>query len=543
MNVKRVITTDDQNIQEFNALNADLRAEKMALQQTRAATEAARLALPTQVQAITGPAVQAAQSAASLAVQRAGVVGSVPNEAALAGRAAGDYRVGMEIVTWNGNAVTARTAVLASDADVQEARALAQEADSKADTASDLAGEVQAKTAPAVATLADTFGGRTFAGLRAAIQAGANQLADADYPADGTPLTLTPANPIRGRGRKITRLTTQAGVTPAGPVLVDLGSVTDSDPTKAHSGVTLASLTIADTAQVGGAGVGLLWRGSHRTVRDVSVRGFYGGGSAVQFDAANTYCATLDTFDLFDGSFGVTLPANPANSGERIAFSNGSIFNVQTSCLRVLAEGWFVKLHNVSLDYPGVSAIQAGAPLSVDMHQCHLEWSAPGQPHLPLVSSTAGCTDFGIITLTGCDLVHFVTGNLTFPDLIGPGLQRGTVILRDCLVTWVDGGNVRRQRVTRAFTHHVPFGGVAPVGGQAYQNDTAAALRLVLRVTLPAGGSWAAYTGDTSGTGNMAAFVNSASSAAEHTVTVDVPAGHYYKLSNTATLLRSEFLA
>ncbi|WP_155299639.1 hypothetical protein [Deinococcus kurensis] len=138
MNVKRVITTDDQNIQEFNALNADLRAEKTALQQSRAATEAARLALPTQVQAITAPAIQAAQSAANLAAQRAGVVGSVPNDAALAGRAAGDYRIGTEIVSWNGAAITSRTGVLASGSDVQALQlpslAVAQAAAPVADT-------------------------------------------------------------------------------------------------------------------------------------------------------------------------------------------------------------------------------------------------------------------------------------------------------------------------------------------------------------------------------------------------------------------------
>ncbi|MHA0041499.1 hypothetical protein [Deinococcus sp. PEB2-63] len=144
----KVITTQDAAFTAFTQATQHAQSRAQAAEAERAATEAARLALPTQVQAITGPAVQAAQAAASLAVQRAGVVGSVANDAALAGRAAGDYRVGLEIVSWNGNAVTARTAVLASDADVQEARALAQEADSKADSAS-----TQAQTTLAALTL------------------------------------------------------------------------------------------------------------------------------------------------------------------------------------------------------------------------------------------------------------------------------------------------------------------------------------------------------------------------------------------------------
>ncbi|MHA0043490.1 hypothetical protein [Deinococcus sp. PEB2-63] len=130
----KVITTQDAAFTAFTQATQHAQSRAQAAEAERAATEAARLALPTQVQAITGPAVQAAQAAANLAAQRAGVIGSVANDAALTGRAAGDYRVGLEIVSWNGNAVTARTPVLASDADVQEARALADSASTQAQT-------------------------------------------------------------------------------------------------------------------------------------------------------------------------------------------------------------------------------------------------------------------------------------------------------------------------------------------------------------------------------------------------------------------------
>ncbi|WP_155300187.1 hypothetical protein [Deinococcus kurensis] len=115
----KVITTNDPSFAAFTAATQHAQSRAQAAEAERAATEAARLALPTQVQAITAPAIQAAQSAANLAAQRAGVVGSVPNDAALAGRAAGDYRIGTEIVSWNGAAITSRTGVLASGSDVQ----------------------------------------------------------------------------------------------------------------------------------------------------------------------------------------------------------------------------------------------------------------------------------------------------------------------------------------------------------------------------------------------------------------------------------------
>lgn len=112
----KVITTQDAAFTAFTQATQHAQSRANAAEAERAATEAARLALPTQVAAATGPAIAAAQAAANLAAQRAGVVGSVPNDAALAGRAAGDYRIGTEIVSWNGAAITSRTGVLANAA-------------------------------------------------------------------------------------------------------------------------------------------------------------------------------------------------------------------------------------------------------------------------------------------------------------------------------------------------------------------------------------------------------------------------------------------
>ena len=150
----KVITTDAQAFTAFTQATQHAQSRANAAEAERAATEAARLALPTQVAAVTGPAVAAAQAAASLSQQRAGVLGGAANDAALVGRAAGDYRVGTEIVSWNGSAITARTGVLASEADVQGVQALAAQADTKADSASN---RVQASVA-GLDTLALTDG-------------------------------------------------------------------------------------------------------------------------------------------------------------------------------------------------------------------------------------------------------------------------------------------------------------------------------------------------------------------------------------------------
>lgn len=118
-----VFTTGNANIQAFEAATQHARQKGDAAEAERAATEAARLALPAQVTALTAPGIQAAQEAAALATQRAGILGSAPNDAGLAGKPAGDYRVGLEIVSWSGAAITARTPELASRAQTEGIRA------------------------------------------------------------------------------------------------------------------------------------------------------------------------------------------------------------------------------------------------------------------------------------------------------------------------------------------------------------------------------------------------------------------------------------
>ncbi|AFD27726.1 glycosyl hydrolase family 28-related protein [Deinococcus gobiensis] len=124
-NIKRVLTSDDTNLAELARLNqaTALLNQRQAqgvtdLSAQVAAAQSAVAAVPGQVAAATAPVVATMQQATSLAIQRAGVLGSVASEADLAGRQAGDWRIGQQIVTWNGNAVTGRTAVLPSVSEV-----------------------------------------------------------------------------------------------------------------------------------------------------------------------------------------------------------------------------------------------------------------------------------------------------------------------------------------------------------------------------------------------------------------------------------------
>lgn len=110
----QVFTTGNANVQAFTNATAYAQSRAQAAEQERAATEAARLALPTQVQALTAPAVNEANAAAAAARVAAGLAGSVSTEAELVGKPAGQYRVGVNLVTWNGNAVTASTPALAT---------------------------------------------------------------------------------------------------------------------------------------------------------------------------------------------------------------------------------------------------------------------------------------------------------------------------------------------------------------------------------------------------------------------------------------------
>lgn len=113
-----VFTTGNPNVVAFTQIVTSTRNVRDATEAERAATEAARLALPAQAQAAFAPAIKTAQDAASHATQRAGILGSAANDAALAGKPAGDYRVGREIVSWSGSAVTGRTVELASTAEL-----------------------------------------------------------------------------------------------------------------------------------------------------------------------------------------------------------------------------------------------------------------------------------------------------------------------------------------------------------------------------------------------------------------------------------------
>jgi len=82
-------------------------------------------ALPGQIAAGLAPvaaATTAAQKAAADAFQLSNLAGTVSTEGELAGRVAGQYRVGAQYVTWNGNAVTARSDMLASAGDVARIR-------------------------------------------------------------------------------------------------------------------------------------------------------------------------------------------------------------------------------------------------------------------------------------------------------------------------------------------------------------------------------------------------------------------------------------
>jgi len=82
-------------------------------------------ALPGQIAAGLAPvaaATTAAQKAASDAFQLSNLAGAVSAEGELAGKVAGQYRVGTQYVTWNGNAVTARSDKLASADDVARIR-------------------------------------------------------------------------------------------------------------------------------------------------------------------------------------------------------------------------------------------------------------------------------------------------------------------------------------------------------------------------------------------------------------------------------------
>lgn len=65
------------------------------------------------------------ESAVSSATQLAGLAGTVTTEAELAGKPAGRYRAGTQFVTWDGNAVTARTPALATAAQAENAALIA----------------------------------------------------------------------------------------------------------------------------------------------------------------------------------------------------------------------------------------------------------------------------------------------------------------------------------------------------------------------------------------------------------------------------------
>lgn len=119
----QVFTTGNANVQAFTNATAYAQARAQAAEQERAATEAARLALPTQVQAITAPAVNEANAAAAAARVAAGLAGSVSTEAELAGKPAGQYRVGLTLGTWTGNAYINATPILGTAQDVQDAQA------------------------------------------------------------------------------------------------------------------------------------------------------------------------------------------------------------------------------------------------------------------------------------------------------------------------------------------------------------------------------------------------------------------------------------
>ncbi|MDP9764862.1 hypothetical protein [Deinococcus enclensis] len=140
----QVFTTGNANVQAFTNATAYAQSRAQAAEQERAATEAARLALPTQVQALTAPAVNEANAAAAAARVAAGLAGSVGTEAELVGKPAGQYRVGVNLVTWNGNSVTASTPALATAEQATAAQDAADTAQAQADSASD---RVQASVA------------------------------------------------------------------------------------------------------------------------------------------------------------------------------------------------------------------------------------------------------------------------------------------------------------------------------------------------------------------------------------------------------------
>lgn len=110
MSRPRVLTESDAGTMDTLLKRTDTAATQAEARVKELGTAIA--AVPSQVSAATAPAVAAAQQAAALAVQRSGVLGSVASEADLAGKQAGDWRIGQQLVTWSGSTVTARTAVL-----------------------------------------------------------------------------------------------------------------------------------------------------------------------------------------------------------------------------------------------------------------------------------------------------------------------------------------------------------------------------------------------------------------------------------------------
>lgn len=403
------------------------------------------------------PNLRAVRNEADAAAVRAAP--AVADEAALAGKPAGQYELTStaELVAWNGAGVTARGPMPAS------AR----------------------KVAPALMPLVDALTPRGATGSGAAVTAGlaagAVQLGAASYDTAQT-LTLREGAPLTGLGRRLSKIWGLPGLIP-GQAIVQTTAEAKADDYR-QAGQVLRGVEItSDQPNL----IGLLVKGAYRTIEDISVHHLQ-GGIGILFGQTNTYCDTLRDGEVYGCDVGIKFPEGINNSGERVMVENYTVFNNNYNIF-IQGGGWFLKFHNVSLDYASEAQIVTkGDPLELHFSQGHIE----GHADVPFISSTAAnAPDLGVVQLNGTTVVGTLGTATTFAQAAGNYLK-GTIILRDCIEQ--PSGN----RINKVLTHYTAFEGETPQVGKKYFNEAHAAMEVAAAVTM---------TGDANNSKSLVVFI------------------------------------